>query len=108
MWGDDESSVSEPVDELEDPPPNNFLLSAMRGTQSARFAVLACEDGWYTHFLDGDAALRSYHRYMSYEALGQLHLWWNAEYDRHTVEYLPDDVHASLHKIAQWQWPRAK
>ena len=45
-------------------------LTANVGARSASFAVMPCEDGFYTHFLRGDEGLRHYRRYVCRESFG--------------------------------------
>lgn len=66
--------------------PQGYYMHARRGGANATFVVLPCRNGWYEHFVDGDAALRRYSRYVSYETIDELQVWWFFEYDRVSFE----------------------
>lgn len=85
--------------------PGCFVLTARRGGAEARFAVVPCADGWYEHFLNGDRALRRYHRYVSDESLHDLVKWWQCEFDRHHLVPAPDvdQMREDLRHV--WTWP---
>lgn len=80
-----------------------YVLHARRGKQAADFAVLPCTDGWYTHFLSGEPALRDYNRYCSYESLDELKRWWHAEFDRFTLDDMAAEQEETLHHLVVWQ-----
>ena len=108
MWADssDDSDCVEVPASSEEASPQPMHLRVRRGERSARFAVLPCDDGWYEHFIEGDATLRRYVRYVCDESVDELHAWWRAEFDSHQVGTLPVPEASALHVPAKCQGAR--